>query len=311
MDSAHAAIQNVGMRRARVLNESDTAAAAVGGAGAARKGQSKFIAPRLSLGSCLRGFVARSTIGCDLRPDERLNHLPATPACAITWFVQGTATWLDEGVPAQRISFCGPRTKPATSLNPGAVESLTMLVMPDALRALTGFDAADHVDRSCGDVASVFGAEWLDTLQAVFEAATLEDRVSLIEDFIEPQWRALNVAEWGSAASYRDWVEGLAVRALTAGVGRSVRQTHRRIRTWAGLPLGRLTGLARAERALIDAQTEQALHRLRWSDVAADAGYADQSHLCREARRISGLSPQQLLHRIDSDESFWVYRLWQ
>jgi AraC-like DNA-binding protein len=31
-----------------------------------------------------------------------------------------------------------------------------------------------------------------------------------------------------------------------------------------------------------------------WADIAAEADYADQSHLCREARRLSGISPQEL-----------------
>lgn len=295
----------------RVLNKSDTLGNAASRTGPRPRGQSQFIAPRLSLGSCLRGFVARSTVGCDLRPDERLNHLPATPACTVTWFIQGTAEWSDQRVPAQRVSFSGPRTKPATSFNPGPVESLTMLVMPDALQALTGFDAARHVDHSCCDAADVFDAEWTKMLRAVLDEPTVEARVALIEGFIEPRWRTLRAPGWRSAASYRDWVEGLATRALTAGVGRSVRQTHRRIRAWAGLPLGTLHGLARAERVLLDAQADQALRRLRWSDLAAEAGYADQAHLCRETRRISGLSPQALLDRIHSDESFWVYRLWR
>jgi len=38
--------------------------------------------------------------------------------------------------------------------------------------------------------------------------------------------------------------------------------------------------------------------RVELAGAAAAAGYADQSHLSREARRLSGLSPRQLLgHR--------------
>jgi AraC-like DNA-binding protein len=38
------------------------------------------------------------------------------------------------------------------------------------------------------------------------------------------------------------------------------------------------------------------LPRVELAGAAALAGYADQSHLSREARRLSGLSPRQLLH---------------
>jgi len=190
------------------------------------------------------------------------------------------------------------------------VETLTMLVMPDALHALIGFDATAHVDQSC-PAADVFGPEWLAMLNAVPEASDAEARVRLIEDFIEERWRATRSDGWSSVRTYADWAEGLALRALVSGVGRSVRQSHRRIRAWAGLPMGRIMGLSRAERALIDAQLAHAHARVKWAEIAADAGYADQSHLCRETRRVTGLSPQQLLDRIDSDECFWIYRLWR
>jgi AraC-like DNA-binding protein len=185
-----------------------------------------------------------------------------------------------------------------------------MLIMPDALHALTGLQPAGLVDHSC-DAADVFCPEWLAMLNGLFEKSHLADRVRLIEDFLETRWRAVPAERWRSARTYRDWAEGLAMRALMSGVGRSVRQTNRRIRSWAGLPLASLMGMSRAERALIDAQIAHAHGRVKWAEVAADAGYADQSHLCREARRVTGLSPQQLLKRIESDESFWIYRLWR
>ena len=47
------------------------------------------------------------------------------------------------------------------------------------------------------------------------------------------------------------------------------------------------------------------------ADIAADEGYADQSHLCRVSRRITGFSPEALRVRIAEDEAFWAYRLWQ
>jgi AraC-like DNA-binding protein len=49
---------------------------------------------------------------------------------------------------------------------------------------------------------------------------------------------------------------------------------------------------------------------VNWANVAAEAGYADQSHLCRELRRYTGLSPQQLWRGMPNDEALWVYRAW-
>ena len=47
-----------------------------------------------------------------------------------------------------------------------------------------------------------------------------------------------------------------------------------------------------------------------WAAVAVDSGYSDQAHLCREVRRIAGMSPADLKRAIDQDESFWTYRIW-
>ena len=47
------------------------------------------------------------------------------------------------------------------------------------------------------------------------------------------------------------------------------------------------------------------------TDVAQASGYADQSHLCRETRRITGFTPDDLYRRIAEEESFWSYRVWQ
>jgi AraC-like DNA-binding protein len=313
VDSGATANHNVRMPTRSVLNKTDIVlnhpTVLVGNA-TVPNGYSELVRPRLSLGSCVRAFVARSTIGRNLRGDELMNHLPASPWCAITWFIEGTAEWADTGVVASRVSFCGPRTRPATSINHGPVETLTLVVVPDALHALTGLDASTLVDCSHYKMEELFDAEWCSMLNSVLQQRSLQDRVRLVEDFIEARWRELNVQSWSGRKTCKGWVEGLALRAFTSGAGRSVRQAHRRVLVWAGLPLGKLMGLARAEQVLIDAQVEQAHDRLSWGELAADAGYADQPHLCREIRLLTGLSPKNLLNRIENDEAFWIYRLW-
>ena len=43
--------------------------------------------------------------------------------------------------------------------------------------------------------------------------------------------------------------------------------------------------------------------------TAADAGFADQSHMGRDVRRVTGISPGRLIELMRSEESFWLYRL--
>jgi AraC-like DNA-binding protein len=46
-----------------------------------------------------------------------------------------------------------------------------------------------------------------------------------------------------------------------------------------------------------------------WAAHAADAGYADQSHLVRECKQISGRTPTQIVRQAPHDEADWMYRL--
>lgn len=43
--------------------------------------------------------------------------------------------------------------------------------------------------------------------------------------------------------------------------------------------------------------------------LAGDLGFADQSHMGREVRRLTGLSPARLNGLIATHEAFWFYRL--
>ena len=100
--------------------------------------------------------------------------------------------------------------------------------------------------------------------------------------------------------------------AANSGVGKSLRQAERRIKQWAGLPLRDLRRVARGEDMFYRARAVPAADDPNWAELAVDGGYADQSHLCRETRRITGLSPNELKKAIDDEEeSFWMYRIWQ
>lgn len=71
-----------------------------------------------------------------------------------------------------------------------------------------------------------------------------------------------------------------------------------------------LRGLGRSERAFFDTVVASKSGAVDWSEIANNTGYADQSHLCRQTRRITGFPPEELRRRIFHDESFWAYRLW-
>ncbi|MGB9989446.1 helix-turn-helix domain-containing protein [Massilia sp. SM-13] len=272
----------------------------------------RLIAPRIALASCLRAIVERSTLGCALPPDQRLNRYPATPFCGITLLFEGELALVQPAIegavlrPRQALFF-GPHTMPTISGSPGEVHFMTLMFFPDAMHRLTGIDMAGMMDQML-PMEQVLDAGWQAMAAAVFAAADAEARTRIVEDFLEPRWQASRQPEL--AAGVTDWVRGLAVRAAAAGLGRSARMAERRIRAWAGQPMRSLRRIHRAEQSFFEARAELLHGKVSWSDVAARGGYADQAHLSREARQITGLPPSEFARLSLTDESFWVYRIW-
>lgn len=270
--------------------------------------------PCWQLSRCVRAVVSRSTLGIgrDWPSEWHHNHFPASPLCTISWFFAGHSDLLEPGQAPLRlpqVSFAGPFTRPTHSRNSPEGHGMMLMLMPDALQALTGLDPARHLNRFV-PLAEALDVSWQAMADAVLAAGDDEARVALIEDFLAPRWQALQRdAGHFPLLRVQDWLQGLTLLAAASGVGRSLRQFERRIKAWTGLPMRELRGLGRAEQAFFRTLAEGD-GPVRWAEVAADTGYADQSHLCRETRRVTGFPPQELRQRIAEDERFWIYRIW-
>lgn len=280
---------------------------------ARRPPRSVMLPPRLSLASCVRGHIVRRTVGLPLTVGQCDNHFPASLLCAINWFFEGQADVVRRGEqavhePTPRLCVIGPHRVPVVSHNPGAVDALMVALTPMAVEALTGVAMADLVDRVL-PFEQVFDADWQAMAQAVFEAPDDASRIRVVEDFLEPRWLRVRDQSIPRATRYRFWAENLALRAAQSGVGSSLRQVERRIKRWTGQPPRDLRRMLRAEESFYRCVAAYQQGEMDWAGAALDSGYADQAHLCREVRRVTGLSPAALLAAIESEESFWIYRL--
>lgn len=275
---------------------------------------SALLAPSLTLAACVRAYLTRSTLAADLALEERRNHFPPTPTCVITWVIAGQDTRLDQIDSAATSSvkmpviFSGPHTQMSISDNPGPVHFFTLLIYPDAVRAMTGLDIGTHLNRS-SPFCDVLDDQWQQMARAVLEAPDDGRRVQLIEDFLIPRWQAVQPPDPAHPGQFLDWSSSLAKRAEKQDSGRSERQVDRRIKAWTGQALRQLRGIGRAEDSLFRARQAFDSKDLKWSDIAADSGFADQAHLCREFRRVTGLRPGDLKKCI-THESYWLYQVW-
>lgn len=278
--------------------------------------------PRVSLSSCLRGTLVRNILGEELSDAQRINHFPASPMCSLGWLFSGTSYVLKEphGLVEQALAsermplpgrwvLAGPQTQPRATWMPGPAHGMIVMLMPDALHLLTGLEPADLTDRFV-DASACLPAEWLVMCEQVQDAASDALRMDILEAFLDHRWQACRPRFPLNTHRYADWAAYLAQRAALSGPGRSARQLERRVKQWSGLPMRELRGLGRAEQAFFNAMAANNEGTFSWADIAADNGYADQSHLCRTVRRITGFTPEALRHGIENEESFWAYRVW-
>jgi hypothetical protein len=260
--------------------------------------------------------VCRDTRGLALDAAQRLTHFPASPLVCLSWF-QGMGPGLVKNgedrplwVPFHApVVLSGSQSVPLVSWAPTVGRGGTVCFAPDVAQALFGLDLPVLHDRFV-DAHVVLGKEWHALTQALLAAQ--DDRATLgaLEQHLLPRWRRLqgpaSVQELG-----RQWVQRLAWRAHAWGRTHSGRQVERRVKAFSGRSLREWQQLVRTE-AVFFAARERAERDepLDWAALAQDGGFADQAHLIRATRRITGFTPGEFARRFLEDESFWLYRLW-
>lgn len=273
-----------------------------------------LLSPSAGLSPCVRAYVSRDTRGAPPSPSLQSSHFPATATCALIWVLEGRLDSIgaigeapDGGLPPG-VLFRGPQSRPFVARAAGPLRLFMCFLMPDALHALAGLRPAEWTNRTAA-MRDAFGGEWQAMARRVEHADDDAGRVECIEDFLRPRWRTLRGAGHLSAERYEDWAPCLRSRARASGPGRSERQMERRIKGAAGLSWRDIRAINQAEAVFIKTGEAAVSGPLVWADVASDAGYSDQSHLCRSIRKASGFTPTELHSRTRFDEAFWIYRL--
>jgi AraC-like DNA-binding protein len=274
----------------------------------------RLLAPSLGLSGCVHAYIWRDTTrAAQLTEGQRSGWFPASPFCGLSWTLQGSGSQVMpdgalQALPGPSV-VVGPRSGPAQFRSAGGGRIFMVALLPEAFHALTGLNLSDLVDRSL-DVAALLGQEWQMLSGQMLAAGDEAQCQQILEAFLLPRWRAHCRSEGLSPSRYSDWMQQLAIRAVAAGHGASLRQVERRIKQWSGQSLRALRSISRSEAAFFQVRREIEAGDLVWSALAQDVGYADQAHLCRETRRVTGFSPEELRRRIEEDEAFWAYRVW-
>jgi AraC-like DNA-binding protein len=187
----------------------------------------------------------------------------------------------------------GPTSTAFRTVAQGPVEVIGMGLQPAGWAALLGVDASTLLDRSIDAAGIMGGASAAARAGGMLRAAAGTDaKIMVLEPLVR---RALAAGDRGALAFARaidGWLAARrspAVEDLVALADLSRRQVERRTKALYGVPPKTLARKYRALRAAV-ALAEGA----PMGETLEQGGFYDQSHLIRELKQFTGLTPRQL-----------------
>jgi AraC-like DNA-binding protein len=204
----------------------------------------------------------------------------------------------DGSVVEQPRSFVVGQLRGHVTLVPeGRIETLGIRLRPGGAFLLLGVPLDELVEESLP--LEVLAPElFADVEERVANARGWAERVRTLDHVLHarlaPQLGASDAS--GLAERVADWIVrsggALTVDALAARTGASRRTLERHFRREVGLGPKRLARIVRFQRAF---ERLGETPRPGWTAIAADCGYADQSHLVRDFREFTGEAPTAFL----------------
>jgi AraC-like DNA-binding protein len=197
------------------------------------------------------------------------------------------------------------KSKPIVSRNVGDIAYFGVSMYPDAFAAAFGI-APSALEGCFADANESLAPAGVALFDAVAAAPTHEARIAVFEAYLAEHAGGFRVTLWNDALRAGSQVSvGLMSRLLKVGN----RQTIRATREALGVRVADLKKFARGEAAFGEfVARQEAAEAVSLADIAAQAGYADQSHLSRECKAVTGMTPREFIRNVEGDESAWIYR---
>jgi len=156
-------------------------------------------------------------------------------------------------------------------------------------------ESATRFNDSAVDLAAIWGDSVTDIHEQIAEAATLEDRISVLEDFFGQRLRQESSVQF----EYLSWAVqqivkthgGAALPQIARMLGVTPRYLEKLFLAHVGIPpklFAQINQLQNGVRLLNKHKTRSL------TEICYQCGYYDQSHFNRAVKRFSGLKPSQL-----------------
>lgn len=189
----------------------------------------------------------------------------------------------------------GPHTRATEDVLASGTTVIGVRLRPGAAQSVLGVPPSELVDLSLG-LDELWGDEALALQDAIAGAAAPPDAAATLERTVAARLADAPALDPLATAAFDRLVSGpsIGLAPLASSLCISERQLRRRYTAAIGLAPKALHRIVRFQRFIALAWTHEqpSAHLAR---LAAEAGYADQSHLSREAARLEGRSPRTIL----------------
>ncbi len=196
-----------------------------------------------------------------------------------------------EIAPTYPATIIGPTTAPVKSVASCPLTIFGWGMLPAGWVALMGKEAANFVDRAI-DAREIFGDSIMVLREQLIEAQDFAAQRAIGKNFAQDIYSHGKTAAFEFTTKVDNWLLGQIdpdVDDLAAATGLSPRQLERITKRYYGMPPKKL---ARKYRALRAAQALARGDSL--DDTGLSLAFYDQSHLIRELKAFTGLTPRQL-----------------
>lgn len=197
------------------------------------------------------------------------------------------------GSGSERALVIGTMTRPLSVCRTGPIDFLGARFRPGGLRAILALDAAEMTDAQA-DLRNFWPQRDDDTWHRLGEA-TPADRPELLREMLAARLKSVNQIDpfiRHSVARIEAARGELRIGELQKSTGLSSRQLERKFASHVGISPKMFARVARFKAAAAAATKSK---RMDWATLACDFGFADQPHLAREFKALSGLTPWEYL----------------
>lgn len=195
--------------------------------------------------------------------------------------------------PSTRFFLNGPFTQHMRSVVQGPVRFIGVALFPESWGGLLRLSAADFTDRA-QDASPLLGdivIPWFDQLQPL---STIAEMAPIMDAWLMAMVKPVRPDRRAVIQAIRAWLAGSMfpdIADLYASLSLSERQIMRISNYYYGSPpraLARTYGALKTASAIVMNEGR--------APAEAIAHYADQPHLIREVKRVTGQTPRQLMN---------------